>query len=76
MAHTAIPFLVGRERARSSDRRELAAASAWVTVPEGKRVRQVGLLLTAPYRKEQKGRTLTVLIPRVEAYQALRVDLE
>jgi hypothetical protein len=48
----------------------------WLTVPKGKSVRQVGLLLTAPYRKEQKGRTLTVLIPRMEAYQALRVDLE
>jgi hypothetical protein len=45
-------------------------------VPEGKRVRQVGLLLEAPYRKELQGSTLNVVIPRVEAYQALRVDLE
>ena len=32
------------------------------------------LLVDAPYRKEQTGSTLEVLIPRVEAYQAVRVD--
>ena len=47
-----------------------------LTVPEGKRVRQVGLLIETPYSKKLEGSTLKVVIPRVEAYQALRVDLE
>jgi hypothetical protein len=45
-------------------------------VPEGKRVRGVMLLVETPYRQQQTGSTLEVLIPRVEAYQAVRVDLE
>lgn len=45
-------------------------------VPKGKRVRDVALLVQAPFRKEQKGSTLEVRIPRVEAYQAVRVNLE
>lgn len=47
-----------------------------LTVPAGKRVRQVGLLIEAPHRKRLEGSTLSVVIPRIEAYQALRVDLE
>jgi hypothetical protein len=47
-----------------------------LTVPQGKQVRQVGLLIEAPYKKEMEGSSLKVVIPRVEAYQALRVDLE
>ena len=45
-------------------------------IPKGKRVRQVGLLVEAPFRKAQKGATLEVVIPRVEAYQGVRVELE
>src|ERR1035441_2264760 len=47
-----------------------------LTIPRGKRVKNVALLVEAPYRKEQKGSTLEVFIPRVEAYQGLRVDLQ
>jgi hypothetical protein len=43
-------------------------------VPKGKRAGDVRLLVDAPYRKEQKGGTLEVTIPRVEAYQAVRVE--
>ncbi|MCZ2075745.1 MAG: hypothetical protein LC130_12195 [Bryobacterales bacterium] len=47
-----------------------------LNVPEDKRVRQVRLLLPAQFREDRKGSDLTVHIRRVEAYQALRVDLE
>ncbi len=42
--------------------------------PEGKRARAVRLLVEAPYRKEERGGTLEVTIPRVEAYQGVRVE--
>lgn len=45
-------------------------------VPEGKRVRNVTLLVEMPYHQQQTGPILEVLIPRMEAYQAVRVDLE
>jgi hypothetical protein len=45
-------------------------------IPAGKRVRSVALLVKAPYKQEQKGSTLEVLIPRVEAYQGVRVEME
>jgi hypothetical protein len=47
-----------------------------LTVPEGRKVRRVTLLLEAPFQQQQKGSTLEVLIPRVTAYQAVRVELE
>lgn len=47
-----------------------------LAVPKGKRVREIALLVEAPYRKEQKDSTLEVVLPRVGAYQAIRVDLE
>jgi hypothetical protein len=47
-----------------------------LAVPTGKRVRQVSLLVEAPHRKQQNGSTLEVLIPRVEAYQAVCVDFD
>ncbi len=47
-----------------------------LAVPAGKRVRSVALLVEAPYTKKQTGSTLELLIPRVEAYQGVRVDLE
>jgi hypothetical protein len=46
-----------------------------LTIPGGRRVRRVALLVEAPYRKEQKGSILEVVIPHVGAYQGLRVDL-
>ena len=45
-------------------------------VPKGKRVRQASLLVERPHHQQQTGSTLEVFIPRVEAYQAMRVDLE
>lgn len=45
-------------------------------LPQGKRVGGVSLLVEAPHRQQQTGATLEVLLPRVEAYQAVRVDLE
>lgn len=47
-----------------------------LAIPHGKRVRDVALLVDAPWRKQQKGGTLEVEIPRVEAYQAVRVELQ
>jgi hypothetical protein len=45
-------------------------------IPAGQRVRNVGLLLEAPYKQERKGSILEVVIPRVEAYQAVRLEME
>ncbi len=47
-----------------------------LTVPSGRRVRKVTLLVDAPFRHERHGSTLEVSIPRIEAYQAVRVELE
>jgi hypothetical protein len=47
-----------------------------IAIPSGRRVAQVTPLVDAPYRTVQNGSTLEVVFPRVEAYQALRVDLE
>jgi hypothetical protein len=47
-----------------------------LAIPAGKRVRSVALLVEAPYEREQKGSTLEVVIPRVEAYQAIRIEIE
>lgn len=47
-----------------------------LAVPEGRRVREVSLLVDAPYRKQVRGSSLEVQFPRVEAYQAVRVILE
>ena len=47
-----------------------------LVIPRGKRVRAVTLLVDAPYKKEQKGSTLDLSFPRVQAYQAVRVDFE
>jgi hypothetical protein len=47
-----------------------------LAVPPGKRVRNVSLLMNAPFRQQQKGPTLEVMISRVEAYQGIRVETE
>lgn len=47
-----------------------------IRVPSGKRVRAVRLSVEAPYKKTQNASTLELTIPRVEAYQGVRVDLE
>jgi len=47
-----------------------------LAIPAGKRVRAVTLLVKAAWRHEQKGATLEVAIPRVEAYQGVRVELQ
>lgn len=46
-----------------------------LAIPQGKRVRSVRLLVDAPHSKVQKGAILEVTIPRVEAYQAVRVEI-
>ncbi|MGD0496974.1 MAG: alpha-amylase family protein [Bryobacteraceae bacterium] len=46
-----------------------------LAIPAGKRVRSVAMLVKAPYKQEQKGPTLEVVIPRVEAYQGVRVEM-
>jgi hypothetical protein len=45
-------------------------------LPPGRRARQVGLLVEAPYRKAQKGSILEVTLPRVEAYQGVWFEME
>ena len=47
-----------------------------VAIPSGKRVRDVSLLVKSAFRKEQTASVLTVSIPRVEAYQGVRIELE
>jgi type 1 glutamine amidotransferase len=47
-----------------------------LAAPKGKRVREVSLLVEAPYQKKGTGSTVEVRIPRIEAYQAVRVVLE
>ncbi len=47
-----------------------------ISIPKGKRVRGVSLLVEAPYRKTQGTSNLEVFLPRVEAYQGICVDLE
>jgi hypothetical protein len=47
-----------------------------IKIPEGKRLRSVALLVNAPYSKQRKGRVLELVIRRVEAYQAVRMEVE
>jgi hypothetical protein len=47
-----------------------------IRVPSGKRVRAVRLSIEAPFKKTQSASALELTIPRVEAYQGVRVDLE
>ena len=46
------------------------------TLPPGKRIRNVALLVPAPFHQQQRGQTIEVTIPRVEAYQGVRVEME
>jgi hypothetical protein len=45
-------------------------------IPKGKKVRSVALLVDSPFRKQHNGSNLEINIPRVEAYQGVRVELE
>jgi hypothetical protein len=47
-----------------------------LAVPEGRHVRRITLLVDAPFRTARNGATLEVVIPRIEAYQAVRVELD
>jgi hypothetical protein len=47
-----------------------------IRVPRGKRVRAVRLSVETPYKKTQSASAIELTIPRVEAYQGVRVDLE
>jgi hypothetical protein len=44
-------------------------------IPEGRRVRRVEVLVPAPFRASRKAGTLEIALPRVEAYQGIRIDL-
>jgi hypothetical protein len=47
-----------------------------LAIPEGRRVRSVSLLVDGHFTQARKGSTLEVLIPRIESYQAVRVEWE
>ncbi len=47
-----------------------------LAVPAGKRVRQVASLVAAPFRVARRDSVLEITCPRVDAYQAVRIDLE
>lgn len=47
-----------------------------MVIPDGKRLRSVAGRVEAPHSKEQKGSMLEVVIPRVEASQAFRIEVE
>jgi Hypothetical glycosyl hydrolase 6 len=45
-------------------------------IPKGKKVRSVVLPVDSPFRKQHNGSSLEINIPRVQAYQGVRVELE
>ena len=45
-------------------------------IPDGQQVRRVSTVLAAPFRHRQSGQELEVHLPRVEAYQAVTVELD
>jgi hypothetical protein len=47
-----------------------------MTIPDGMKVRRVSSFLDAALRQRQSGQELEILLPRVEAYQAVAVELE
>jgi hypothetical protein len=47
-----------------------------VRIPAGKRVKSVGLLEEGRFERRQKGQVLEIVLPRVGAYQGVRVEME
>lgn len=47
-----------------------------IHIPEHKRIKSVSLLVEADYEKRITGRELEILLPKVEAYQAIAVEME
>jgi hypothetical protein len=47
-----------------------------LAIPDGKKVRRVSTFLETPLRRSQSGRELVIHLSRVDAYQAIAVDLE
>lgn len=47
-----------------------------IGIPEGKKVKSVSTLIEAEYDKKITGQNLEVFFPRIEAYQAVVVELE
>ena len=47
-----------------------------LTIPSGKKIKEVSLLVRSGFRKETSGSDLRISLPRVEAYQAVRVELQ
>jgi hypothetical protein len=47
-----------------------------LTIPNGLKVRRVSTFVDSPLHQEQSGRELEIHLPRVDAYQAVTVELE
>ncbi|MFA7218715.1 MAG: hypothetical protein WC057_08995, partial [Dehalococcoidales bacterium] len=47
-----------------------------IPIPEHKRIKNVSLLVEADYEKKITGGNLEIVLPRVEAYQAVAVEME
>jgi hypothetical protein len=47
-----------------------------MAIPEGKKVRRVSTFLATPFQQKQSDLELQILLPRVEAYQAVSVEFE
>lgn len=47
-----------------------------VNIPAGKKVKHVSTLVEADYEKKVNGQSLEVFFPRIEAYQAVVIELE
>ncbi len=47
-----------------------------ITIPDGRKVRRVSTFLNTPFRQKQSGRELEIRLSRVEAYQAITIELE
>jgi len=47
-----------------------------MTIPAGAKARRVSTFLKTPFRQKQTGHELEIRLPRVEAYQAIVVELE
>lgn len=50
--------------------------SVRVTIPEGKRVARVATFIKAPFKEKQTGRELELRFPRIDAYQAVAIELK
>jgi hypothetical protein len=47
-----------------------------LTIPDGMKVRRVSAFLNAPFRQNQSGQELEIRLSHVDAYEAIRIELE